>query len=357
MTLAQESRELLRAALDAFDLPTNTVSASARRALRIAALRRDYVNQLWLHHELIDLSGGKGQDPAGAKIRQQLTALLSAEEAQHETFQVLVRYQRHRQESDSTNVLASSLGQLESLLAEYRRVYDGMVIPSNLTPIDTYMYARDVDSGKAKLIPLIQTHEMILERVKSSIHSFLVATECELEWGQQEASLFLRAQEYINTALAQHAPAALGKFVAAQERLYSGRPEDLSHALTSCRRMIKDLADALYPPTGDTITGPDGVPRKMSDDAYRNRLLQYVREQIGSHAQGTVVQKTLDSLGSRLKSLDALASKGVHEDVSAAEAETCILWTYLLAGDLVRIADGTSALVSPASPDEDGGAL
>jgi hypothetical protein len=52
-------RDLLRAALDDFDLPTSSVSANARRALRIAALRRDYVNQLWLQWELTDVTAGK----------------------------------------------------------------------------------------------------------------------------------------------------------------------------------------------------------------------------------------------------------------------------------------------------------
>lgn len=57
------------------------------------------------------------------------------------------------------------------------------------------------------------------------------------------------------------------------------------------------------------------------------------------------MQDMLAALGNRLKSLDALASKGVHDNVSAAEAETCIVWTYLLAADIVRFADGTSALL------------
>jgi hypothetical protein len=186
-----------------------------------------------------------------------------------------------------------------------------------------------------------------LERVKTAIYTFLVATESDLDEGQQESSLFLRAQEYINTSLRRYAPDVLDKFVAAQDRLYSGEPEDLAHALTSCRRMIKALADALYPATDETVTGEDGVVRKMSDDAYRNRLLQYVREQLGKHVHGTVIQRTLDSFGARLKSLDSLANKGVHDDVSAAEAETCMIWTYLLAADIVRIADGSSALLVP----------
>jgi hypothetical protein len=33
----------------------------------------------------------------------------------------------------------------------------------------------------------------------------------------------------------------------------------------------------------------------------------------------------------------------VHSDVTAAEAEQCVIWSFMLAADLLRIADGTSA--------------
>lgn len=350
-------RELLRVAFDEFDLPATTVSASARRALRIAALRRDYVNQLWLQWELTDLTAGKTQkwqDPVITKIKAQIEALLGAEEGRNESFRAFLQFERNRSHQDGGKhvVLAFSLGQLEQSLTLARHVYNDLAVPANLTPIDTYFVAQGIESGKANMLTSIQQQEQILERVKTAIHSFLVATESELDEGQEDSPLFQRAQEYINTALAKYAPKALAKFVAAQDRLYSGNPEDLAHALTSCRRMIKDLADALYPATEETVTGNDGIPRKLSDDAYRNRLLQYVREQMGSRVHGSVIQKTLDGLGARLKSLDSLASKGVHDDVSAAEAETCIVWTYLLAADIVRIADSSSVLLIASEAEE-----
>ena len=109
--------------------------------------------------------------------------------------------------------------------------------------------------------------------------------------------------------------------------------------------MLKALADAVYPATGETVTDDSGIERVMSDELYRNRLLQYVKETLGKHGQGGVVQDVLAALGNRLKSLDSLTSKGIHDNMSAAEAETCIVWTYLLAADIVRLADGTSAFL------------
>lgn len=307
MKSASEVRELLRVALDEFDLPASTLSASARGAFRIAALRRDYVNQLWLQWELTDWKASriqKWQDPAIAKIKGQIDALLGAEEGRRESFRAFLQFERNRTfvVDGEAQVFAQSLAQIEQDLARLRQIYDDLTVPTNLTPIDTYFATRDMDSGKVKMLPDILRLEQLLERVKTAVHSFLITTESELDEGQQESSLFLRAQEYINGALAKYAPDALRKFAAAQDRLYSGDPEDLAHALTSCRRMIKALADVVNPPTDEIITGDDGIERTMSDALYRNRLLQYVREQLGRHKHGPVLQKTLDSLGARLTS-------------------------------------------------------
>jgi hypothetical protein len=57
----------------------------------------------------------------------------------------------------------------------------------------------------------------------------------------------------------------------------AGTPEDISRARTSARRMLKDVADGLYPAKGAILLGDDNIERVMSADAYRNRLIQFAR--------------------------------------------------------------------------------
>ena len=168
---------------------------------------------------------------------------------------------RDRDENGQELQHAYSVGQIERELALINKVYDDHKVPENLTQIDTYFAAQSIESGKAKLIPQLQMLPGILERIKSSVHTFLVATEAELNQGQWESPLFLRAQRYIDESLQALAPEALSSFQGARDRLYDGGPEELSQALTSCRRMIKAVADALYPPTNTVITGDDGRKR------------------------------------------------------------------------------------------------
>jgi hypothetical protein len=94
---------------------------------------------------------------------------------------------------------------------------------------------------------------------------------------------------------------------------------------------------AIYPSTSQIMTGKDGVDRKMSDDKYLNRLVQALSDSIGKHGPADVITGTLKSLGERLSALDSLASKGVHATVTRAEVDICVVQTYLMVGDVLRI--------------------
>jgi hypothetical protein len=88
------------------------------------------------------------------------------------------------------------------------------------------------------------------------------------------------------------------------------------------------------------VEGIDGVKREMTDERYKNRLTEYVRNNVEGKRQRQTVVRIVGDLYSRLNALDGLASKGVHDEVTQAEAETCVVWTYMLAGDIVRMPMG-----------------
>jgi hypothetical protein len=130
---------------------------------------------------------------------------------------------------------------------------------------------------------------------------------------------------------------ALEQFQTAYRRLKDGGDEDRAHALTSCRRVLKTLADELYPARSEPVTGSDGKSHVVNDAAFVNRLLQYVSETVGTHENGAVVQATLTDVDARLSALNDLASKGVHADATTYEVDTCVVQTYLVVADVLRI--------------------
>ena len=335
-------RALTEKALDDFD-SGKSVSALVRQGHRIATLRHDYAACVWFEFQQRQIGSDIRQDDRVLlELRGKLIALLGDEAGQAEYLRQFQRWESSREMMNSKNVHPSSVDQLESLLDQTQHTYDGYQVPPNVTGVDAALMAHDQDNARGKLTPLIGSLRNILSKVRQAVHDYLVATEAELDAGRDESSFFDQAQIRINGLMNTYAPDATAKFLAAQESILAGGPEDISHALTSCRRMIQALADALFPATDREEVGIDGVSRKMTDAAYKNRLLQYVREQVGNHKSGPILMSVISDLGKRLDSLDSMSSKGVHADASIQEAQICLVQTYLLAGDLLAIAEGTS---------------
>lgn len=345
-SLGVQVRRLVDDALDSFDAPGVTTSALVRKAQRIAALRRDYAKQLAFIFQTSDLTAGdRAPLPMVLQVRAQLATLVGAEEADLEADRQYQSFIRTRLTPDG-KIAAVPVSQLEDNQRALERAYDDAEPSPNLTPIDAAFAAERATSTRAGLVPSLQLTRSVLGKVRQDIHDYLVSVEADLLAGKANSDIFQRAQVYINAALMKYAPEALAKFLAAQDRLSAGTSEDFALALTSCRRLIKALADALYPATDEDVEGIDGGVRKMSDDRYKNRLTEYVRTKLEGRRHREAVAQVVADLSGRLNALDGLASKGVHDEVTEAEAETCVVWTYMLAGDIVRIADGTSALIA-----------
>jgi hypothetical protein len=334
---------LVSTALDNFDNPAQSVASLVRQAARVASLRQDFAAQYRFQIELLDVASGAAKTDATIDgINSNLITLLGVEGAREQVLKAYYGYERGRRMAGTENINVISIAQIEANLAQIKSVYAEYSVTDKGINYYAHEAAIAADKQQAKLLPLIQGHAQIIEHVRQDVHSYLLLTETNIHSGKVSGSVFERGLEYVRTSLAQRAPAALEKFTAAEARLAAGTPEDLSLALTSVRRMIADLADALYPATGETIVGDDRVERVMDDDAYRNRLTQFAKEKLGKHLQGKVMGDVLSSYGRRITNLDSMASKGVHGDVSAAEAEQCVVWSFMLVADLLRIDDGTS---------------
>ncbi len=104
------------------------------------------------------------------------------------------------------------------------------------------------------------------------------------------------------------APQVLDQFAAAYRRNAADDAESRSHALTSCRRVLKTLADSLYPAVDPPVLCADGVERKLTDDNYVNRLCEFVSRESRS-TSARVTRHTLEMLGNRLGALNALSSR------------------------------------------------
>ncbi|MER6792131.1 hypothetical protein [Amycolatopsis mediterranei] len=245
----------------------------------------------------------------------------------------------------NSNVLPSSVRELEISAQDMRETLDMLATPAGMHPQDTYVMSKSNRDHALTLREHLREVESILSRIEDRIYLFLVRTEAQLLLGRTSSDIFERARTFVDSKLAELAPEPLEQFQAAYKRLQEGDIEARSHALTSCRRIIKTVADLVYPPKKEPVKGFDGKERILNAEKYIGRLLQYITETIGPHGSAKVVSATLESLGRRLTNLNELSSKGVHADITADEADMCIIQTYLLIGEVLRYREGNFALI------------
>ncbi|MGW6249659.1 hypothetical protein ACWF7H_22835 [Peribacillus butanolivorans] len=70
----------------------------------------------------------------------------------------------------------------------------------------------------------------------------------ELKFSDITEDIFSRQRLFVDKKLTEISPDAVRKFVSVHENLRSENNEDWANAVHSCRRILKDVADVLYPP-------------------------------------------------------------------------------------------------------------
>lgn len=314
--------------------PTSVI---VRAALRVATVRQDVLAEFWLRVEIHGIRAEDEIRERGKDLLSRLTALIGAEEATRRwssTFEAVVA-RRTVTIDGKPMIMSSGVAELELNLESLRIIHDTPITPG-MTPLDTGLASLDRDKARTTLGPVLFERGSMLERIKDAAYTYVLEAEAQLIAGETVPDIIAQGRAFVEAELTRRSPDALEAIHAAESRHGESERESASHAATSCRRAIKALADSLYPP-GPPITGEDGVPRVMDDDHYRNRLTAWVLERRGRSTHADLLASNLATLGTRLKSLDDLASKGVHADLSRAEVQSCISWVYMLAADLLRI--------------------
>lgn len=193
--------------------------------------------------------------------------------------------------------------------------------------------AREHDAKVAAYSKTLGLWSAICAQVVSTVYDLTAEAYHELLFSELQATLFADAQARVDGALAAASGSALAKIERVSDRLRDGDPESISHALTTCRRLIDSCADHLYKPR-DVPYDLDGQPLKVGASNTLNRLQAF------AHGQG-ISKSRRDRLRRALADLYERCSAGTHADVTAQEARFIFLQTYVVLGELLTLASDT----------------
>jgi hypothetical protein len=171
----------------------------------------------------------------------------------------------------------------------------------------------------------------VRSRVIARLHDFVSKVYHEKVFSGLAEGIFENYRSLVDELLAERCGVALRKIPSIYERLGAGDPEAISHALTTCRRVIDDFADAVYPPRHDTVE-MDGNTVELGAQRHLNRLNAYVRERVSSKSRRIKFRQSLANLYARV-------SGGVHADVTAQEARALLIETYVMLGEVLTLAE------------------
>ena len=176
---------------------------------------------------------------------------------------------------------------------------------------------------------------------RAMIHQYTLRKHYELKFSGIADDVFTRIRERVDETIGQTVPDAVQKLSAVYDNLRSENPEDWSNAVHSCRRILQDLADAVFPPT-DTerskVVDGKTIKIKLGKDNFINRVLAFVEDTSSSQRFKDIVGSHIAFLGDRLDSVFQAGQKGSHTTiVSREEAERYVVYTYLLVGDILSL--------------------
>jgi hypothetical protein len=324
---------LARQALDEFE--SVPLAASLRRAERIARLRGDIH---YAHMFQLDLRPNGGSTTWS---RTEAYELLKSEEISDvhvDTWrsQIFEEWIKERSPSKVDEALKDTFG-------------GGELIGGSIESVIRHSALMERESARVTRpqvgYQMEQRRELdqeVIERTTHRVFTYLCTVERDLSYIGVNADIFERHRRRAESFLARISPRVLEQFTAAYRRARENDAESKTHALTTCRRILEAVADAVYPPRAEPVADSSGTPRKVGPENYINRLWMFVADSMSGSTHSKLLLATLQDFGSRIDAVYSLTNKGVHDNVSPAEVDTCVMQTYLLAGEILRIFEDSS---------------
>jgi hypothetical protein len=187
----------------------------------------------------------------------------------------------------------------------------------------------------------VQAASSRLASRRAFIYEYATRRYYELRFSGIADDVFGRIRERVDAQIGLVLRDAPKRFAAAYDSLRSKNPEDRSNAVHSCRRILEDLADAVFPATDGTRTKVvDGreITIHLGKQHYINRVLAFVEDSSSSRRFQQIVGSQLTFLGDRLEAVFKAAQKGSHATIVAREeADRYVVYTYLVVGDILSL--------------------
>lgn len=327
----QECTELSAEILKNFELSELPISKIVLKCLRLCRLLGDEEGMLLFKFE----SSGYPSNTSGLTADSWRIAKLAG---RRYFIEAKINNQSSEKEYANTRLIAEMENSIAIQKIHLSSAFDPNISLSSANPNQTVFPGHGNAIERNRIVADIANTQSQLQKITGHLYLYILQIYNKLMYGNIMEDTFTQLRLKVNDVLSGICPDAIQKFVSVYDNMDSNNPEDWSNAVHSCRRILVDVADALYPPHENPVI-VDGKKIKVGSDQYINRLIQFVSSKSGSKTYNDVVGADLNSIGKRLDAINDAVCKGTHASVSKEESRRYIIHTYLLISDIIALCD------------------
>lgn len=311
------------------------VDKAVMSCLRLSRRINDYLNTAIFLHELIGYSDRKEiarvifDDTSHLKVEAQKYFFEKSGEIWLKS-RTLNQTDNEETDNEEEKICVISVNQIPIELEQCEKSIADYTIPPTMGAFDSAaFYDRNIQYKMLFRVKIQQINQ-IRSRILTRCNNFAIRIERQIEAQKKTRSFIEDVQNEVQNYFKAHSEDVYEKLQKANQLIDSSDSEDLSLLLTQVRRAIKAAADHFYPAKNEPIQCSDGITRILGDDNYLNRLQEFVNSQFKKSTSRDLLKSELEYFGLFAKKLNDLASKGVHNEVTLAEAQQGFLGLYLL---------------------------
>lgn len=246
-----------------------------------------------------------------------------------------MRFSMIEEEPDKT-VLALGVGEMQKEQIHIKETISDLNVPKGMGEYDAAAFTDRYDATKQQLRLRLSAINTIQERIRTRCLNYASRIEKQIQ-NTEKPTLFLSdTQNIVNNYFSAHSEDTYRKLQKAASLVGSSNVEDGALLLTSVRRAINSVSDYFYPPTNSKVICSDGVERTMGKEQYLNRLHEYCSVTFKSSTSNELIQAEIGYLTAFARKLNDIASKGVHAEVSTAEAKQGLVGLYMFLFNIIN---------------------
>lgn len=306
-----------------------SISSGLKLCLKIARLTNDEINLKWLMYE----SGGYPRTKDG--------------HIESKAFNIAANHGRAYIQDKKQYIFTELVSELESKIEEAKMqthnfTTQGASTAGEYGSVAMRNFTNSVIAVNKDLLSIISTSKKRLMILGNQYYDYALKKSMELSFGNISQNIFETYREIVDGYLGNVSKETLIKLQAIDESMRNDNKEMYSQTLSTCRRLYHDLITNLFELVSPKVDGhlfktKSGKEIDVSGEHFNNKLSAIIETLEDKTVKNSLVGSSILYYLDWIENLASLQSKGVHKEISLEEARSCIIQTYIFAGEIISL--------------------